>query len=83
MGALFLNISPAFFLLVYTIHIVLSKGLNSSYVLRSITMKKTIRKIGDSLGIIFNSEEQAINNLKKGKIVNIEINISKHQIRAN
>lgn len=46
-------------------------------------MKKTIRKIGNSLGIIFNSEEQAINNLKKGKIVNIEINISKHQIRAN
>jgi len=36
-------------------------------------MKKIIRKIGNSLGIIFNAEEQKVYNLKKDKVITIEI----------
>lgn len=36
-------------------------------------MQKIIRKIGDSVGIIFNKEEQSINNLKKGYIVDVTV----------
>lgn len=38
-------------------------------------MRKIIHKIGDSLGVIFNKEEQSIYNLYKGSTV--EINIRK------
>jgi len=36
-------------------------------------MKKIIRKIGNSVGIIFNAEEQEVYRLKKGKVIVIEI----------
>ena len=36
-------------------------------------MKKVIKKIGNSLGIIFNKEDQTIYGLKKGKIIDIKI----------
>ncbi len=36
-------------------------------------MRKIIRKIGDSVGIIFNKEEQRIYNLRKDRIVDISI----------
>ena len=36
-------------------------------------MKKIVRVIGNSLGIIFNTEEQEVYLLKKGKVITIEI----------
>ena len=36
-------------------------------------MKKIIKKIGDSAGVIFNREERAINNLKVGDVVEITV----------
>ena len=35
-------------------------------------MKKTFRKIGNSIGIIFNKEEQRINGIEVGKIANLD-----------
>ena len=34
-------------------------------------MKKIIRKVGDSLGIIFNKEERNIYKLEKGKVLEV------------
>lgn len=36
-------------------------------------MKKIIKKYGNSLVIIFNSEDSKIYNLKEGDIINLEI----------
>lgn len=38
-------------------------------------MKKIIKKIGNSLGILINKEEQKVENIKEGDIV--EVNIKK------
>lgn len=40
-------------------------------------MKKIIRNIGNSIGIIFNKEEKKIYQLQKGEV--IEIEIKKHR----
>lgn len=36
-------------------------------------MKKTIRKIGNSVGVIFNKEEQRIHNMKINEVIEFEI----------
>ena len=36
-------------------------------------MKKIIRRVGDSIGVIFNKEESKIYNLEKNKIIEITI----------
>ena len=36
-------------------------------------MEKIIKRIGNSIGIIFDVDDKKIHNLKKGKIVKIEI----------
>ena len=37
-------------------------------------MLKIVKKIGNSIGITFNKEEQKIHKIKKDKIINININ---------
>ena len=37
-------------------------------------MRKILRKIGDSTGVIFNKEERLIHDLKKDDIVEIIVN---------
>jgi antitoxin component of MazEF toxin-antitoxin module len=41
-------------------------------------MKKEIKKVGSSIGIIFNREESKVYNLEKGKIIEIEIKEDKN-----
>ncbi len=42
-------------------------------------MKKIIRKVGTSLGIIFDKEEQKIYKLKKDEIIEFEIKKTRWQ----
>ena len=36
-------------------------------------MKKIVRKVGDSAGLIFNKEERQVHNIKVGEVVDVEL----------
>lgn len=40
-------------------------------------MRKTIKKWGDSLVVVFNSEERKVYDIEQGDIVDIEMNLIK------
>ena len=46
-------------------------------------MKKLIRKIGSSAGVLFNKEEMTLNNWDVGDVVEVEIKIVEKYSKAN
>jgi len=44
-------------------------------------MKKIIKKIGNSVGIIFNKEEQEINDIKVGNVFEIDLLRIKNKVK--